>query len=132
MVGLDVHLMIILQVCAVVVGLDVHLTIILQVCAVVVGLDVHLMIILQVCAVVVGLDVHFSYPKLMKACSYLNNPDCHFIATNEDSQLPVNSDVIIPGMNPYNTVHKILHKAQPIGGNIYKAQPIGGSITNWR
>ena len=36
--------------------------------------------------------------KLTKACSYLKNPNCLFIATNEDSCLPINSDtIVIPG-----------------------------------
>ena len=33
--------------------------------------------------VLVGFDVHFSYNKLFRAASYLSNPDCHYMATND-------------------------------------------------
>ena len=49
---------------------------------------------------VVGFDSNFSYMKLIKAVTFLNKPDCVFIATNEDTRLPANSDVIIPGNLP--------------------------------
>ena len=51
----------------------------------------------QVSAVVVGYDKHFNLMKLMKACSYLRHPSCHFIATNEDSCLPTNTHILFPG-----------------------------------
>ena len=53
--------------------------------------------LLQVNAVVVGFDYDFSYMKLIKACSYLRNPRCHFVATNEDATLPNKSDIVFPG-----------------------------------
>lgn len=37
----------------------------------------------NVAAVLVGFDHHFSYNKLFKATSYLNNPNCHYVATND-------------------------------------------------
>ncbi|GFO27980.1 phosphoglycolate phosphatase [Plakobranchus ocellatus] len=52
----------------------------------------------EVKCVLVGFDPHISYMKLIRAASYLKKPDCVYLATNEDSSLPVkNSDICIPG-----------------------------------
>ncbi|KAF9495202.1 2-phosphoglycolate phosphatase [Pleurotus eryngii] len=41
-------------------------------------------------AVICGLDTHMTYRKLSKAFQYLTrNPECHFLASNEDSTYPV-------------------------------------------
>ncbi|BFZ15943.1 hypothetical protein BsWGS_18982 [Bradybaena similaris] len=52
----------------------------------------------EVKCVLVGFDPHISFMKIMKAASYLRNPDCLYVATNEDGSLPAkDSNVCIPG-----------------------------------
>lgn len=51
----------------------------------------------EVAAVIVGFDEHFSYPKMVKAATYLNDANVHFIGTNTDERFPVSNDVVIPG-----------------------------------
>ncbi|PIO77128.1 HAD hydrolase, family IIA [Teladorsagia circumcincta] len=51
----------------------------------------------EVCAVVVGFDKHFNYKKMMKAANYLKNPNCLFLATNNDATFPCqNQDIVVP------------------------------------
>lgn len=47
-------------------------------------------------AVVIGFDAHFSYLKLLRACTYLKDPSCRFIATNTDERYALKSNLIIP------------------------------------
>lgn len=49
-------------------------------------------------AVLVGYDPGFNLRMVAKACSYLKNPDCVFVGTNEDSCLPIDSPLLVPGM----------------------------------
>ncbi|KAL7750504.1 hypothetical protein RI367_004278 [Sorochytrium milnesiophthora] len=42
----------------------------------------------QIGAVLCGFDVHINYNKLAKAYTYLQNPDCLFLATNTDATYP--------------------------------------------
>ncbi|XP_002740645.1 glycerol-3-phosphate phosphatase-like [Saccoglossus kowalevskii] len=51
----------------------------------------------EVKAVLVGFDEHLSYIKLIKAGTYLNDPECAFVATNEDLRYPLGGKIMIPG-----------------------------------
>ena len=57
----------------------------------------------EVKCVTVGFDIHFNYPKIVTATSYAHkNPECLFIATNDDAQFPTESTkVVIPGTGTF-------------------------------
>ncbi|XP_043491621.1 glycerol-3-phosphate phosphatase-like [Polistes fuscatus] len=48
-------------------------------------------------AVIVGFDKYFSYPKLLKATTYLADPNVHFIGTNCDTDRPSPNTNKFPG-----------------------------------
>ena len=56
--------------------------------------------------VLVGFDPHISYYKIMKAASYLKRKETVFVATNEDTNLPLPGDIVIPG-NVTNLLSKL-------------------------
>ncbi|XP_016907209.1 glycerol-3-phosphate phosphatase [Apis cerana] len=51
----------------------------------------------EVGAVVIGFDKDFSFPKIVKAVTYLNDPNVHFIGTNNDIERPSPSTNKFPG-----------------------------------
>lgn len=52
----------------------------------------------EVGAVAVGFDREFSYDKLVRATTYLANPDCLFLATNTDEKYMVpGTQLYLPG-----------------------------------
>lgn len=52
---------------------------------------------LQINCVLVSFDRHISFPKVLKAASYARRKDSIFLATNEDSHLPCDGEVTVPG-----------------------------------
>lgn len=52
----------------------------------------------EVGAVVVGFDKDFSYPKLLKAATYVQDPTVHFIGTNPDVEGPSPTSAKFPGL----------------------------------
>ena len=47
--------------------------------------------------VIASITYELSYMKLMKAVSYLDNPDVIFLATNTDPVFPVSKGCALPG-----------------------------------
>ncbi|KAL1116277.1 hypothetical protein AAG570_005772 [Ranatra chinensis] len=52
-------------------------------------------------AVIVGFDHHFSLPKIVKACTYLADPECLFIGTNTDQTYPHQGNFVWPGTGAF-------------------------------
>ncbi|XP_023219297.1 glycerol-3-phosphate phosphatase-like isoform X3 [Centruroides sculpturatus] len=68
----------------------------------------------EVGAVIACLDEQFNFLKLLKACSYLRNPDCLFLATNIDEAFPVIKNLIVPGTGPVVAAINNVTKRNPI------------------
>ena len=51
----------------------------------------------EVGCVIASFDFHCSYIKLVKAISYLNNPEVIFLATDMDERFNYSKDVVLPG-----------------------------------
>ncbi|PPQ67838.1 hypothetical protein CVT24_003144 [Panaeolus cyanescens] len=68
----------------------------------------------DVAAVVCGLDMKINYTKLSKAFQYLHgNPDCLFIATNEDSTYP-SAAGLLPGAGSVSAPLRFALNRNPI------------------
>lgn len=51
----------------------------------------------EIGAVVIGFDKYFSFPKLVKAATYLQDPSVHFLGTNCDTERPSPNANSFPG-----------------------------------
>lgn len=51
----------------------------------------------QVGCVIASIDYHTSYVKMLKAVSYLNDPEVIFLATNMDERFPYSQNLVMPG-----------------------------------
>ena len=67
----------------------------------------------EIGAVIVGFDEHFSFPKMLKAGSYLNDPNVIFIATNTDERFPM-PNYIIPGTGSFVKAIETCSERKPI------------------
>lgn len=66
-------------------------------------------------AVVVGFDNQVSFKKLAKACSYVKQPDCLFIASNADESFPsISPEIFVPGPGVYVSAIKAGTGRDPI------------------
>ncbi|CAG0884840.1 unnamed protein product [Cyprideis torosa] len=66
-------------------------------------------------AVVVGFDGYISYPKILKAASYLKNPNVQFIGTNIDAFFPrPGATTIQPGTGTMVTAVATASGRQPV------------------
>ena len=68
----------------------------------------------DITGVVVGFDEHFSFKKLTLAATYLSDPNCMFIATNEDNALPMGTKVVLPGSGSLLAAVKCVSEREPI------------------
>ncbi|KAF4613102.1 hypothetical protein D9613_010871 [Agrocybe pediades] len=68
----------------------------------------------DVAAVICGLDMKINYTKLSKAFQYLTRvPNCHFVATNEDSTYP-SSHGLLPGAGSISAPLRFALGKEPI------------------
>ncbi|XP_067656226.1 glycerol-3-phosphate phosphatase-like [Haliotis asinina] len=68
----------------------------------------------EVNCVMIGFDKYLSYPKILKASSYLKKQDTIFLATNEDSNLPAKGEIVIPGTGTMVSAVKCASRRDPI------------------
>jgi phosphoglycolate phosphatase len=66
-------------------------------------------------AVVIGFDNQISFPKLARACSYVKQDSCLFIASNADETYPhPDKNVVVPGPGAYVAAIEAVTGKEPI------------------
>ncbi|KAK6741541.1 hypothetical protein RB195_009417 [Necator americanus] len=66
-------------------------------------------------AVVCSYDCHLSYPKIMKAATFLKRQEVEFLVTNEDYTFPCpNPDVVVPGAGAVSSTVRAVSGRTPI------------------
>ena len=68
----------------------------------------------EVGCVVTSLDWQTSYIKIIKVCSYLQNPEVMFLVPNMDERIPDGSDLLLPGTGSMVNMFKSVTQRQPI------------------
>ncbi|XP_048769824.2 glycerol-3-phosphate phosphatase-like isoform X2 [Ostrea edulis] len=68
----------------------------------------------EINCVLVGFDKYISYPKIMKAASYARQEGALFLATNEDTHLPMDVPYVVPGTGSIVASVKVPARKEPI------------------
>ena len=68
----------------------------------------------DITGVVAGFDENISFKKLTLAATYLSDPKCLFIATNEDNKLPTGTKVVLPGTGSLLAAVKYAAQREPL------------------
>ncbi|XP_069133452.1 glycerol-3-phosphate phosphatase-like isoform X1 [Argopecten irradians] len=69
----------------------------------------------EVSCVLVGFDPNISFIKMVKGASYARRPHVLFLATNEDTHLPLHTeDVVVPGTGSIVSSIKVPARREPI------------------
>ncbi|XP_022291086.2 glycerol-3-phosphate phosphatase-like [Crassostrea virginica] len=68
----------------------------------------------EIKCVLVGFDKYISYPKIMKAASYARQEGNIFLATNEDSHLPMDVPYVVPGTGSIVASVKVAARKEPL------------------
>ena len=67
----------------------------------------------EVGCVVASIDYHAGYIKMLKAVSYLNDPNVLFLATNLDERFPYGPNLVVPGTGSMVATISIASQRQP-------------------
>ncbi|XP_071122189.1 glycerol-3-phosphate phosphatase-like isoform X2 [Mytilus edulis] len=79
-----------------------------------IGIPQHINLDPEVSCVLVGFDPHINYMKMTKAASYIRKNGTLFVATNEDTHLPLAGDLVVPGTGAVVGAIKIPARKEPV------------------